>query len=610
MAVITEIITYHSSGVTAPASLLDGQQAHNDNLGVLYIGEPASAITEIGGSKYTQADAWNIKARNAGTTGYVEDITMATLAGSNFLNLADTYVAIGSHTQGDLLLADVSGNISNLGIGTNGYVLTSNGTTASWVAGSSGSFAGLSDTSIVTPSGGHITVYDNVDSWDNVALDVTLTGDITGSGTLDLNGDLSIATTYANDVVLGTDTSGDYVDSVSGTSNQIAITGTTGEGGVPIIGFTTNVTMPNNLIVAGDLTVQGTTTTVDSTTVTIADPIFTLGNDSVTANDAKDRGIEFKRGNGSGIDTGYFGYDQSTGYFTFIPDGTNTSEVFSGTLGTAQFLTYRSTATTGTAPLVVDSTTLVSNLNADQLDSQEGSYYLSRTNHTGTQAASTISDFSTQVGIDETSHTDVLVDGDFASAGLMKTNGSGTYSIITDNSTSWDAADANQDSWANVAVSGQTTVVPANVSDEITFEEAGGITITTNNTTKTITFSSTQYTHPNHTGDVSSVADGAQTITNTAMTTKTELTSGLAGTDELFVSDGGILKRMDISVMNAYFNANLTFASTGHTHTFLNLTDTPANYTGNSNSGNGYIAKVNVAGDGLEISNRIDGGTW
>ena len=33
-------------------------------------------------------------------------------------------------------------------------------------------------------------------------------------------------------------------------------------------------------------------------------------------------------------DSGFFGYDDSTGKFTFIPDATNTSEVFSGTAGT------------------------------------------------------------------------------------------------------------------------------------------------------------------------------------------------------------------------------------------------------------------------------------
>lgn len=36
-------------------------------------------------------------------------------------------------------------------------------------------------------------------------------------------------------------------------------------------------------------------------------------------------------------------------------------------------------------------------LDADKLDNQEGSYYLGRANHTGTQVASTISDFDTQV---------------------------------------------------------------------------------------------------------------------------------------------------------------------------------------------------------------------
>lgn len=38
-----------------------------------------------------------------------------------------------------------------------------------------------------------------------------------------------------------------------------------------------------------------------------------------------------------------------------------------------------------------------SGLDADLLDAQSGSYYLARTNHTGTQTASTISDFDTQV---------------------------------------------------------------------------------------------------------------------------------------------------------------------------------------------------------------------
>ena len=88
-------------------------------------------------------------------------------------------------------------------------------------------------------------------------------------------------------------------------------------------------------ITAGDLTVNGTTTTVNSTTVTIDDPIFTLGGDSAPgSDDNKDRGIEFRWHNGSAAKVGFFGYDDSAGKMTFIPDATNSSEVFSGTAGT------------------------------------------------------------------------------------------------------------------------------------------------------------------------------------------------------------------------------------------------------------------------------------
>lgn len=94
-------------------------------------------------------------------------------------------------------------------------------------------------------------------------------------------------------------------------------------------------TVNNNLTVTGNLTVNGTTTTTNSTVVTIDDPIFTLGGDAEpTADDNKDRGIEFRWHNGSAAKLGFFGYDDSTGKFTFIPDATNTSEVFAGTLGT------------------------------------------------------------------------------------------------------------------------------------------------------------------------------------------------------------------------------------------------------------------------------------
>ena len=59
----------------------------------------------------------------------------------------------------------------------------------------------------------------------------------------------------------------------------------------------------------------------------------------------------------------------------------------------------------------------------------------------------------------ETSHADVVVDGDFASSGLMKRGGtSGTYSIITDNSSNWNTAHG----WGNHASQGYLTAVNLN----------------------------------------------------------------------------------------------------------------------------------------------------
>ena len=119
--------------------------------------------------------------------------------------------------------------------------------------------------------------------------------------------------------------------------------------------------------IRGDLQVDGTTTTVNSTVVTIDDPIFTLGGDTAPgSDDNKDRGIEFRY-----YDTqarkGFFGWDEdyadsniwsSTGGFRFLYNATNTSEVFSGTdaaiiAGNLRLTTNTDSTSTTTGTLVV-----------------------------------------------------------------------------------------------------------------------------------------------------------------------------------------------------------------------------------------------------------------
>jgi hypothetical protein len=93
-----------------------------------------------------------------------------------------------------------------------------------------------------------------------------------------------------------------------------------------------------NVVVYGNLNVMGTTTTIDSTTITVDDPVFTLGGDTApTADDNKDRGIEFRWHDGTDAKVGFFGWDDSAERFKFVADATNTSEVFSGAASDVEF---------------------------------------------------------------------------------------------------------------------------------------------------------------------------------------------------------------------------------------------------------------------------------
>lgn len=233
-------------------------------------------------------------------------------------------------------------------------------------------------------------------AWTTARTVTFATGDVTGSFSIDGTANVSdvALTIAANSVALGTDTTGNYVATIAGTTNRVTVTGsgsenaavtldlpqdihtgaspsftgltlsgdlavngadiTTTETGTATV-FNTNATtlniggaattvsigagtgsttVNNSLTVTGNLTVNGTTTTVNSTTITSDDVILTLGGDTAPeSDDNKDRGIEFRWHDGSAAKVGFFGFDDSTGKFTFIPDATNSSEVFSGTKG-------------------------------------------------------------------------------------------------------------------------------------------------------------------------------------------------------------------------------------------------------------------------------------
>ena len=227
-----------------------------------------------------------------------------------------------------------------------------------------------SDTNIVNPSTAQVLIYDGTNSWDNKSLsgDVSIGAD----GTATVNG------VAANAVALGTDTTGNYVATLSNVDNNLNIQSSGTESAAVQIDLSSNVT------IAGNLTVQGSTTTVDSTVVTVADPIFTLG---ANAADSKDRGVAMKYG--AAAKFSWMGMDDTDKKFKFIEDATNTGEVMTGSLGDAAFGSIDGTLTTASQTAITGLGTITAGTwNADIITSTYGGFGIDTSGSTGVASVS------------------------------------------------------------------------------------------------------------------------------------------------------------------------------------------------------------------------------
>jgi hypothetical protein len=134
-------------------------------------------------------------------------------------------------------------------------------------------------------------------------------------------------TTWVNDVIdLGTDTVGNYVAGISGTANEITVTGSGSEGANVTISLPANVTIANNLTVTGDLTVNGNTTTLNTANLNVEDN-FVLLNSGVTASPSLNAGLEVERGTSPNV---AIRWNESTDKWEFTVDGTNYTELGAG----------------------------------------------------------------------------------------------------------------------------------------------------------------------------------------------------------------------------------------------------------------------------------------
>jgi hypothetical protein len=149
---------------------------------------------------------------------------------------------------------------------------------------------------------------------------ITLSGDVTGTGTMTNLGDVTITTTVApNSVALGDDTTGDYVKNIQGTTNEVTVSPTAGEGTTVTIGLPDDVTITNNLNVGGNLNVSGTINSVNTTQVNIVDNKINLNTDFAGTPTA-DAGIRVERGTAADVEVLW---NETDDRWTLTNNGTN-----------------------------------------------------------------------------------------------------------------------------------------------------------------------------------------------------------------------------------------------------------------------------------------------
>jgi hypothetical protein len=219
------------------------------------------------------------------------------------INDANANSSIELDSDGTIRLAETTGNVL-IGTATDNTTdkLQVNGSViATSFSGNGSALTNIDADTLDGQAGSYYLDFTNFTNIPDPQITVTLTGDVTGTGNATLtdlgNGSISFATTIAaNSVALGTDTTGNYVATISGTANEIEVTNSGSESAAVTIGLPNNVTIGNNLTVTGNLTVNGTTTTVNTETINLADNIITLNSNYTGSAPTENGGIEIERG--------------------------------------------------------------------------------------------------------------------------------------------------------------------------------------------------------------------------------------------------------------------------------------------------------------------------
>ena len=450
-----------------------------------------------------------------------------------------------------------------------------------------------------------------------------------------------VVTVKNNGIILGTETTGNYMSGISGTANEITVVHSAGEGSSATISLPDDVVIGNNLTVTNDLNVTGDIVLSGSTVLAAHE--FKMA-DGTTGAPAQNGIISIDRGTsdsaqlvwnesldrwqaGTTNDMQLIALENDSANFTALSVDNDLivagNTVARGNLNVTGDLTLASDISiagnlqvNGTTT-TVDTTTLLIEDNIITLNK----------NQTGTPATTLRSGIEVERGsatnaifqfnesTDQWEFTGpktgtLAVTGDIENATITLTAGTdlSTGGNFTTNQGSNETITINH---ANITRTNTTTTAsPAygasfTAIDTLTTNARGHVT---GARTKTVTLPAA-YSHPNHTGDVTSSGDGATTIGNDKVTyakmQNISTTSRLLGRDS---GDGTVEElapaniRNMINVADGANNYSLPEATNtvrGGIELFSNTTQLAGSNQPTATNGRTYGLQLNMANQGV-----------